>query len=80
MNVSRTLHKVAFCVTTALGLSQPAIAAVTTASATVAPAAAEVEHIAVKGYRSSLQESALLKKQSDNVTESILADDIAQFP
>ena len=80
MNVSRTLHKVAFCVTTALGFSQPAVAAVTTASATVAPAAAEVEHIAVKGYRSSLQESALLKKQSDNVTESILADDIASFP
>lgn len=39
-----------------------------------------IEKIEVKGYRSSLKESAALKKASDNVTESILAEDIANFP
>ncbi|GAB2909643.1 TonB-dependent receptor [Rheinheimera gaetbuli] len=78
MKASRNMHNVALGIATALGLSSVSVPVVATTVAATDDAA--IEHIAVKGYRSSLQKSAALKQQADNVTETILAEDIASFP
>lgn len=41
---------------------------------------AEVEELVVTGFRSSLQEALVLKRESAIAADSILAEDIGKFP
>ena len=72
------INRIALSVSAALAFCAPTM----TQAQQVTPDTSEqmVEEIVVKGYRSSLKESASLKQASDNVTETILAEDIANFP
>lgn len=72
------IHKLTLSIAIALGYAGLTVTSCQALADTAADEA--VEHIAVKGYRSSLQKSAALKQQADTVTESILAEDIASFP
>ncbi|GAA0363385.1 TonB-dependent receptor [Bowmanella denitrificans] len=74
MNSRIRIHKVAIGVASALTLSAQVMAEQTPDGANA------IEQIVVKGYRSSLKESAAMKQQADTVTETILAEDIANFP
>ncbi|MBW8709485.1 MAG: TonB-dependent receptor, partial [Alphaproteobacteria bacterium] len=47
---------------------------------TVGGAPAPVENLVVNGFRSSLEQSLDMKRQSLDVSDSILAEDIAKFP
>ncbi|GGD69420.1 TonB-dependent receptor [Lacimicrobium alkaliphilum] len=76
MKTRNSIHKVAFAVTSALTITGTSVAQQDVNQRNEAT----IEQIVVKGYRSSLRESAALKQDADNVTETILAEDIASFP
>jgi len=50
------------------------------AQTAAAPAAAAVEEIVVTGFRRSLQEATLAKKDATGIQDSIFAEDIGKFP